>query len=108
MSAADRTGSSTISVEWFRTWPRRYAFAFVATCAAMVAQRTLELATGFPHSFLLFYPTILIVSLVAGFRPGAVATLLGLAAHYFQTNAAGPLIGNGTERIPVARSFGQD
>ena len=45
-------------------------------CTAVALQRALELEIGFPHSFLMFYPTILIVALLAGFLPGATATFL--------------------------------
>ena len=47
----------------------RYGFAVISFCLVIVAQKALELAIGFPHSFLLFYPTILIVAFLAGFRP---------------------------------------
>ena len=68
---------------WLRTWPRQYAFALAAVIAAVFAQHSLELAIHFPHSFLLFYPTILIVALLAGFGPGLSATLgFAFAAVY--------------------------
>jgi K+-sensing histidine kinase KdpD len=67
-----------------RTWPRRYGFALIAVCTAIAAQRGLEVGIGFAHSFLLFYPTILLVSLLAGFVPGVMATLLSACtAAYF-------------------------
>jgi hypothetical protein len=76
MSSADRTGPIVVSAKWLRTRPRQYGFALVTVCAAVALQRALELEIGFPHSFLMFYPTILIVALLAGFLPGATATFL--------------------------------
>jgi hypothetical protein len=67
MSSADRTGPIVVSAKWLRTRPRQYGFALVTVCAAVALQRALELEIGFPHSFLMFYPTILTVALLAGF-----------------------------------------
>jgi len=84
MSSADRPGSIFAFASWMRTWPRRYGFALIAVCTAIAAQRGLEVGIGFAHSFLLFYPTILLVSLLAGFVPGVMATLLSACtAAYF-------------------------
>jgi PAS domain S-box-containing protein len=84
MSSADRTGRIAVSAKWLRTQLWRYGFAVAVVCIAVAVQRGLESAIGFPHSFLMFYPTILIVSLLAGFLPGVTATLLSaLAAIYF-------------------------
>jgi hypothetical protein len=47
----------------------QYGLALFAVCAAVALQRGLEVEIGFAHSFLLFYPTILIVALLAGFCP---------------------------------------
>jgi len=84
MSSADRPGPIGASAAWLRTQPRRYGFAFLAVCPAVSLQRGLEFEAGFPHSFLLFYLTIFIVALLAGFWLGVVSTLLSaLAADYF-------------------------
>lgn len=87
-----------------RTWPSRYGLALITICGAVAAQKALEHATGFPHSFLLFYPTIFIVALVAGFGPGAVATLLALvAADCFYKSERGSLaLRDETERVGLA------
>ncbi len=91
MSSADRPGAIFVFGNWMRTWPRRYGFAFAAVCIAIAAQRTLEITIGFPHSFLLFYPTILMVSLLTGFSPGAIATVIfGTAAEYFYARPGSP------------------
>jgi len=70
-------------------------------CVAVAVQRGLEFEIGFAHSFLLFYPTILIVALLAGFWPGATATLLSaLAAGYFYIAPQNSLlVSDETERI---------
>jgi PAS domain S-box-containing protein len=95
MSSADRTGPIAVSAsaQWLRTQSYRYGFALVAVCAALAAQRGLEVEIGFAHSFLLFYPTILIVSLLAGFWAGVTATLLcALASLHFYSAALNSLI----------------
>jgi len=61
----------------------------------------LEAAIEFPHSFLLFYLTILIVALLAGFWPGVSATALaGLAAAYFYREpATSPAVSDETQPV---------
>ena len=84
MSSAGLLGA--IVASWVRNRPRRYGFALLAVCAAISVQKMIEREIGFPHSFLLFYPTILFVGLLAGFWPGVVSTFLSaLAAIYFYT-----------------------
>ena len=93
MSSADRTGPFVSTARWLRTQSYRHGSALVAVCAAVAAQRGLEVEIGFAHSFLLFYPTILIVSLLAGFWAGVTATLLSaLASFHFFTPAPNSLI----------------
>jgi PAS domain S-box-containing protein len=71
----------------------RHGSALVAVCVAVASQRGLEVEIGFAHSFLLFYPTILIVALLAGFWAGVTATLLSaLASLYFYSAALNSLI----------------
>jgi K+-sensing histidine kinase KdpD len=106
MSSADRTGPIAVSAsaQWLRTQSYRYGFALVAVCAAVAAQRGLEVEIGFAHSILLFYPTILIVSLQAGFWAGVTATLLcALASLHFYSAALNSLIvSDETEKIGLA------
>src|SRR5579864_1408518 len=104
MSSADRTGSIAVTAWWLRTQSYRYGFALVAVCAAVAAQRGLEVEIGFAHSFLLFYPTILIVALLAGFWAGVTATLLcALASLHFYTAALNSLsVSDETERVGLA------
>ncbi len=106
MSSADRTGPIAVSAsaQWLRTQSYRCGFALVAVCAAVAAQRGLEVEIGFAHSFLLFYPTILIVSLQAGFWAGVTATLVcALASLHFYSAALNSLIvSDETEKIGLA------
>lgn len=88
MSSADRTGSIAVSAKWLRTQSYRYGFSLVAVCAAVAAPRGLEVEIGFAHSFLLFYPTILMGSLLGGFWPGVKATLLSTLAAGWNQNSA--------------------
>jgi hypothetical protein len=81
MSSADRTGPIAVIAWWLRTQSYRHGFALVAVCVAVAAQPGLEVEIGLAHSFLLFYPTILIVSLLAGFWAGVTATLQHDQAH---------------------------
>jgi two-component system, sensor histidine kinase and response regulator len=103
MSSADLAGANVPCPSWLRTKPRRYGFAFVAICAAVGAQRALEVSIGFPHSFLLFYPTTLIVALLAGFLPGVTSIFLALlAAVYFYMGARGSrFVSDETEGIAL-------
>jgi PAS domain S-box-containing protein len=70
----------------------------------VAAQRGLEVEIGFPHSFLLFYPTILIVSLLAGFWAGVTATLLSALAsvHFYSGTLNSLIVSDETERVGVA------
>jgi len=101
MSSADQTGPIVVSAKWLRKQIYQYGFAFLAVCAAVAVQRGLEVEIGFAHSFLLFYPTILIVALLAGFLPGVAATLLStLAAAYFYAAPRNSLaVGDETDSV---------
>jgi len=59
-----------------QSWPTQYAFALIAVAVAAVLRYGLVVAIGFSNSFILFFPTILVVALLAGFYPGILATLL--------------------------------
>jgi len=103
MSSADRTGPIVFvsTARWLRTQSYRHVSALVAVCAAVAAQRGLEVEIGFPHSFLLFYPTILIVALLAGFLPGVTATLLCAfaASCVYATPVNSFIVGDETDRV---------
>jgi PAS domain S-box-containing protein len=84
MSSADRRDAIGKSVSWLYPWPRRYGFAVVAVMAAAWLRYGLNVSTGFAQPFILFYSTIMLVTLLAGLLPGLVATMLALAiAKYF-------------------------
>ncbi len=86
MSSADRRETMGASAYWLRNLPRQFGFALIAASAAALARYALDYAFGFADSFVVFYPAILIVSLLAGFGPGLFATLLsmGLAAYFLE------------------------
>ena len=83
MSLADRTGLIGKSANWLRTSPRRCGFALVAVALATLAHYLLGVLTGFRGPFLLFFPTIMLVALLAGFQAGFVATLVAAVAGRF-------------------------
>jgi PAS domain S-box-containing protein len=84
MSVADRRETIGASAFWLHNWPRQYGFALIAVAAATLLRYGLDLAFGFSDSFVLFYPPILGVALLAGLGPGLFATSLSMAlAAYF-------------------------
>jgi formate hydrogenlyase transcriptional activator len=85
MSSADRRETIVTSAYWLHTWPRQYGFALVAVTAAALVRYGLDVALGFTHPFLLFYPTIMLIALLGGFGPGVFATLLSavIATYLF-------------------------
>ncbi|MGA7770920.1 MAG: PAS domain S-box protein [Candidatus Sulfotelmatobacter sp.] len=84
MSFADRRETTATSVYWLHGWPRRYGFALVAVTAAGLVRYGLDVDLGFAQPFILFYPTIMVIALLAGLGPGLSATLLsGAIAEYF-------------------------
>src|SRR5579871_3691290 len=80
MSFADR---SDLFTHRLNDWPSRYGLAIAAVFAAAYARHGLVVVLGFTHSFVLFYPTILGVALLAGFGPALFATLLSAATADF-------------------------
>jgi PAS domain S-box-containing protein len=84
MSFADRRETIARYVYWLQTRPRRYAFAVVAVTAAGLVRYGLGVAVGLTPPFILFYPTIILIVLLAGGGPGLLATFLSAAvASYF-------------------------
>lgn len=67
-------------------------------------RRGLEVAISFPQSFLMFYPTVLRVALLAGFWLGVVSTLLAvLTTIYLNMKSPGPwFVDAETERVGMA------
>jgi formate hydrogenlyase transcriptional activator len=69
---------------WLRTWPGRYAFAVLAVGVATALQMGLR-QLGLVHlTFILFYPTVVLVAMHAGLGPGILATVLAaVSGGYF-------------------------
>lgn len=77
MSFADRWGPIEASVSWLNSWPRRYGFALIAVVAATLVRYAFVVVLGVLPPFVLVFPAaIIVVALLAGFRPGIFATLL--------------------------------
>ncbi len=83
MSFADLWESLGISDSYRqRSWPVRYGFAVVAVAVVTVLTFALRLLT--PHlAFILFYPTIVLVAMRAGFGPGILAASLAATSGGF-------------------------
>ena len=74
MGAADRWGAIERSASRLLTRPQRYGWALLAVIAAALLPHGLDLAFGFPYPFILFYPTIMLISLLCGLEPSLLAT----------------------------------
>ena len=107
MSTADpweRLKSSFSYSHWLRSWPRRYGFALLVVVAATLARFAIGAAFGLFPPFVLFFPAIILVALLAGFGPGVFATLLSAvsvacffwtALNVFGTNRLRDIVGLG-------------
>ena len=80
MSSADRGESIGTTPRWLLSWPRRYGFALLMVAAATLVRYGLGIGLGLFPPFVLFFSTIIIVALLAGFGPGVFATLLSTAS----------------------------
>jgi len=80
MNFADLPGAIGRFAYWFRTWPRRYGLSLLAVALATSIRHALDVLVGRLPPFAIFVPTILLVSLLAGFVPGILATVLSLAS----------------------------
>jgi formate hydrogenlyase transcriptional activator len=83
MRFADCRDATARFVYWLHPWPRRYGFALAAVVAAAWLRHGLNVSTGFAQPFVLFYPALVLVALLAGPMPGLAATLLALAIAKF-------------------------
>ena len=97
MSIADPRAHISTFQHWLRPWPRRYAFSLLAVLAATIIRYALGLVLGLLPPFALFFSTIILVTLFAGFGPGVFATLLSVASVAFFFWA--PLNVFGTSRV---------
>ncbi|HLZ43233.1 MAG TPA: PAS domain S-box protein [Candidatus Sulfotelmatobacter sp.] len=80
MSFADRLGAIGTSANWLRTWPRRYGFALLTVAVATLLRYALDVAFGQFPPFVMFFPAIILVAVLAGFAPGILATILSSAS----------------------------
>ena len=81
MSIASRIGAIEHRLH---PWPFQYGFALAVVSVAALAQYAVGVAVGPAPRFILFYPTVMLVALLTGFRPALFATLLSTAvAQYF-------------------------
>src|SRR5579859_8211367 len=83
MSFADRRELFGSHLSWLHTWPQRYGFALLAVLIATVLRYLVGLFLGLNEPFVLFYPAVAIVALLAGFGPGIVATVVAMIAGGF-------------------------
>ena len=74
MGVADRWEAIERSASRLRTRPQRYSWALLAIVAAALLPHGLDVAFGFPYPFILFYPTIMLISLLCGLEPSLLAT----------------------------------
>nr|MCU0748928.1 DUF4118 domain-containing protein [Akkermansiaceae bacterium] len=76
------TGFFVHAADFWRRHPAlRYAFALGATLVATLLQFAVESFLGpVTPPFLMFYPMVMMVALVAGFGPAVFATLMSIGA----------------------------
>ena len=74
MGVADRWEAIERSASRLRTRPQRYGWALLAIVAAALLPHGLDVAFEFPYPFILFYPTIMLISLLCGLEPSLLAT----------------------------------
>ncbi len=68
--------SQARSMRWRAAWPQRYGLAVLAVAAATVLQFAIGMLGPSHLPFLLYFPTIVLVAMCAGFGPGILATVL--------------------------------
>ncbi len=83
MSSADRPGPISVFAHWLRTRPRRYGFALFSVAIAVNILFMLRSLFGFQDEYVVLVPTVMIVALLAGFRPGVVATVTAAVASVY-------------------------
>ena len=76
MSLTDRGASIGAPSYWLRSALARYTFSVLLVLAATITRYVIVRNVAPLPPFILFFPTILIIALVAGMGPGLLATLL--------------------------------
>jgi PAS domain S-box-containing protein len=98
MKFADQAGAIGKSAAWLHTGPRRYGFAVLVAVATTLAHYGLDRVLGpFPH-FVMFFPGILVVALLAGFGPGLLTTILSTASVALMFWNSLSILGNSESR----------
>lgn len=83
MSSADRGAPFERFASRLRTRPQRYGWALLAIVAAAWLRYSLDVAFGFTQPFIFFYPTIMLISLLAGLEPSLLATAASATFAWF-------------------------
>jgi C4-dicarboxylate-specific signal transduction histidine kinase len=86
-------------------WSLRYAFAVAAvTISFLIRQWLIVLAGGTLPTYITFYPTVMLVALLAGLEPGILATAVAaLITYYWIIPSAGHLrISNRNDMVGLA------
>ncbi len=87
---------------WKRYWPARYGFGVPVVGVALVLSYVLRTYVGVTGNFLMFYPAVMLVTIVAGLGPGVFSTLLSAFCaayffmeprHHFQVSSLADVIG---------------
>lgn len=68
-----------LGAPWRRYWPLRYGLPALVVAVATVLSHLLGQHFGVTPPFLLFYPAVMVVALLAGLGPGILTTLLSAA-----------------------------
>ena len=74
MSSADQGTPYERFVNGLRTRPQCYGWALLAIVAAGLLRYGLDVAFGFAQPYVIFYPTIMLISLLGGLEPSLLAT----------------------------------
>lgn len=70
--------------QWKRNWPLRYGFSIPVVTVALVLGYLLRARFSVTAPFLLFYPAVMLITIVAGLGPGCLSILLSaLCMAYF-------------------------
>jgi len=68
---------------WKQNWPIRYSFSLFSVAVATALEFALAVTGPFHQAFILFYPTVVVVAIAAGFGPAILATALGATSAGF-------------------------
>ncbi len=83
MSSADQGKAIQRFVSGLRTRPQCYGWALLAIVAAGLLRYGLDVAFGFALPYLIFYPTIMLISLLGGLEPSLLATAASATLSWY-------------------------